>query len=294
MGAMLQRVFNSPPKLTKAPLDIEVRALDWTFTDDIPDFWYDNNAFATMLLAAFSITLPEGEKQFIRSVRHYQAQIRNPDLKRRVKAFIHQEAHHAKVHSELNALLKRKGFAVDKVLEDLKRVIDKERSLSTKAQLALTVTAEHFTAILADYFLNKHPEELDKMHPELASLWAWHAIEEIEHKSVAFDVYMELFGDRRYLRRLMALQTGYISHQMFRHMMMFAKDSGELYKPKSLVKGLWYFAKPGSILWSSSIDFLHFFGRDFHPWHLDNSAAVQEGIRHYLDLSSVSTIRGKV
>ena len=263
-------------------VEIQKRKLSLLFSEAIPDYWYDNNPFATLLWASFSVTLPEGERQFIRSVRYFEDRIEDPELKQRVKEFVYQEGQHAKQHTVLNDFLRSRGFPVDIVLADLQKLIDKERSLPHKAQLALTVTAEHFTAIIADFFLSKHPEELDKMHPQLARLWAWHAIEEAEHKSVAFDVYMSVFGDRPYLKRLMALQTWYISWQMTRHMTMFAHQSRDLYRPDSLLKGAWYFIKPTSIIWSSLPDYLSFFKNDFHPWQNDNRRALRAARGRYL------------
>lgn len=263
-------------------IDLHKRRLELVFSNDIPDVWYDNNPIATMLWASFSVTLPEGERQFIRSVRHFESRVNDPALQERIREFAFQEGQHAKQHSLLNDFLRARGFPVDAVLKDLNKLIEKERALSPKAQLALTVTAEHFTAIIADFFLTKHPEELDKMHPELARLWAWHAIEEAEHKSVAFDVYMTIFGDRSYLNRLMVLQTWYISWQMTRHMALFAKTTGDLFKPKSLVQGLWYFAKPSSLIWSSLPDYLSFFRPGFHPWHIDNRATLALARSRYL------------
>jgi uncharacterized protein len=261
---------------------MEVRSPKFEFRSDIPRNWYDDNPLATMLWAAFSITLPEGEHQFIHSVRHYRDQISDPELKQRVKTFVGQEAHHAKAHDALNAFLKARGYAVDKVLNDLRKLIELERQASPKAQLALTVTAEHYTAMIADFFVSKHPEELDKMHPELARLWAWHAIEEIEHKSVAFDVYMDVIGDRAYLQRMMLLQSFFITRQMATHMWMFARDAGELTKPKSLLKGAWYFLRPSSILWSNALDYARFFKPGFHPWQHDNRIALIKAKRRYL------------
>lgn len=281
-GTTVSSIFSSGNS-DRSPVSLQKRKLELVFSEDIPNVWYDDNPIATMLWASFSVTLPEGERQFIRSVRHFESQVNDPELKARIREFAFQEGQHAKQHSLLNNFLRARGYPVDKVLQDLEKLIEHERALSPKAQLALTVTAEHFTAIIADYFLSKHPEELDKMHPELAQLWAWHAIEEAEHKSVAFDVYMTIFGDRAYLNRLMALQTWYISWQMTRHMALFAKSTGDLFKPASLVKGLWYFARPGSIIWSSLPDYLSFYRPGFHPWQNDNRLALNRARRRYLD-----------
>ncbi len=55
--------------------------------------------------------------------------------------------------------------------------------------LTATTALEHFTATIASQLLvNTYIQELmtDKT---MSTMWYWHAIEENEHKAVAFDVY---------------------------------------------------------------------------------------------------------
>ncbi|HBL85954.1 MAG TPA: metal-dependent hydrolase, partial [Alcanivorax sp.] len=74
--------------------DIQPRRMDFQFDPDMPRYWFAGDQFKTILLTALSCTFPEGERFFVRSVRHYQKQITDPDLRERVKGFIGQEAHH--------------------------------------------------------------------------------------------------------------------------------------------------------------------------------------------------------
>ena len=48
---------------------------------------------------------------------------------------------------------------------------------------------EHFTAILAHELL-ADPRHLAGADRETADLWRWHACEEIEHKGVAYDTWL--------------------------------------------------------------------------------------------------------
>src|SRR5690606_31564916 len=80
------------------------------------------------------------------------------------------------------------------------------KNFSPERQLAATVALEHFTAIMADTVL-RHPHWLADADPHMRRLWRWHALEETEHKSVAFDVYMQVCGGRRLLRRALRLST---------------------------------------------------------------------------------------
>ena len=82
-----------------------------------------------------------------------------------------------------------------------------------RLQLAITVCLEHYTAIIAEYCL-----KADHMHrladPEILKIWLWYALEENEHKTVAFDVYQQIGG--HYLERsLMMIPTTFTLAFMF-------------------------------------------------------------------------------
>jgi predicted metal-dependent hydrolase len=76
-----------------------------------------------------------------------------------------------------------------------------KRHLSPLSQLAFTACFEHFTATFAHILLSRGG--LRPMRAPQRRLWMWHALEEIEHKGVAFDVYIAMGGG--YLRRVLAM-----------------------------------------------------------------------------------------
>ena len=69
--------------------------------------------------------------------------------------------------------------------------------------LAVTAAAEHFTATLAADVLERNTWAEHDIDADARSLWLWHAAEEIEHRHVAFDVYVRLGGG--YLRRVLTM-----------------------------------------------------------------------------------------
>lgn len=95
--------------------------MDFAFPDEIPEFWFNNNALLTMLLTALSSAFPDGERQFIHSVRNYQDKISDPILLKQVRAFIGQEAHHGKEHDALNAMMLKKGYPVARIYKRFKK-----------------------------------------------------------------------------------------------------------------------------------------------------------------------------
>ena len=160
------------------------------FDDDltsIPRDWLADNPAATAISNGINMLFPHGERFFVRSVHHFSDQIEDPDLKSQVKAFFSQEGRHAHAHDRFNEVLRAQGFEIDAFLASYAKIsLWIENRVPAKLNLAGTAASEHFTAILADGAFSKGV--LDTLHPKVQKLLAWHAAEEIEHKSVAFDV----------------------------------------------------------------------------------------------------------
>ncbi|RDI55510.1 metal-dependent hydrolase [Nocardia mexicana] len=163
------------------------------------------------LTALLSGAFPPGEESFIRSVRRYADRITDPVLKKRVAGFIGQEAMHGHQHRALNEKLAAMGYPVVRLLTfdpDSRRqrvIVRLERMLPASVHLAGTAAAEHYTTMLALRVLTSEELQSIPMAPEVRSLLNWHALEELEHKSVAFDVYRAVGGDERTRIGVMAL-----------------------------------------------------------------------------------------
>ena len=278
-AAALQPMPKAAP-FKSEDVGIPVRKMDMTFDDSVPEFWYDNNPLLTLFFGGFSATFPEGEKQFIYTVRAYQDKITEPVLRAQVRGFIGQEAHHSKEHDILNNCMRRKGYDLDTIERHIRSLNEwMQKNQSPAKQLAGTVCAEHITALMADYFLRKDPEALTKVDPSVRTLWAWHAIEETEHKSVAFDVYMQFVGDRGLLRRTMLEMTlMFISLNSY-HTVQLIRQSGRVRDFRMWRKGSRALFKMAGALWS---DYWDFYRRDFHPWQHDNRTAVAAMKQKYL------------
>jgi uncharacterized protein len=178
------------------PSSIPRRQLDLTFDPgEVPRDWYAGDPFISTFLDALSLLFPEGERFFVDSVKRMKDQVADPELRARMIGFVGQEAMHGKQHRAFNDLLIAHGYAVaPKVDAGLRRLLDfGRRRLPARSQLATTCALEHFTAILAEGLL-AHDRMRADMDPSIRALWVWHALEESEHKAVAFDVYRATGG----------------------------------------------------------------------------------------------------
>lgn len=161
-------------------------------------FAVDEDLILSHIAAALSSVFPDGEDFFVRSVRHYRDRITDPELKRQVTGFIGQEAMHGREHRVFNDRLDALGYPTKRYEWLTKRGLAlRERLLSPASNLAATAALEHFTATLAELVLSSEETRDLFGNEEVKNLFLWHALEESEHKAVAFDVYKAVGGSER-------------------------------------------------------------------------------------------------
>lgn len=262
-----------------------VRSPDFKFPEDLPRYWWDNDPVKTLLLAALSSSFPPGEKFFIDSVRHYQDQITDPELNKAIRAFIGQEAHHSKEHKLMNGFLEERGVGLGRLEREVQWFMDWMRTRFTpERQLAHTVAVEHFTALMAEEFLLKF-DALDEMDPRIAPVWAWHAIEESEHKAVAFDVYKSVGGSE--FIRVTEMMVVSVMFPLFTavHLAQLMKADGQLGNLKSWAGALNYmWGKPG-VFRKLIPSYLKYYSPNFHPWNNDARDLVEKAKTRWLPAS---------
>src|SRR5690606_7878267 len=180
-----------------------------------------------------------------------------PKLQQEVKDFIRQEAQHGMVHDQYNDRLRAQGIDVDR-LENIEKYLlfDLMRKyVPKKHTLAVTAASEHMTAIMAHSFFARK-EVLESADPRMRAMYAWHAMEEIEHKSVAYDV-MQKAAKVWYVRRTMAMlevTLGFTIHVMLVTRYMLKADGfGPWARTKLWAKGLWWIYKPFGGLFSAQM-----------------------------------------
>ena len=235
---------------------------------DVPRYWFAGDPFLTRMFDALSLTFPDGERYFIQSVRLFRDQIQDPDLKQRVADFIRQEAQHGIAHDKMNQVMKDQGMPVDQFIQRLNKVFKFElKYRSPQYNIAMTAAAEHLTALMAETFYGEK-ETLQDAHPYVRALFAWHAIEEMEHRDVAFDV-MQQVGNVPEVTRKMALvlTTGLMfGFTLYRANVMLKCDGfNRTQRIKMNVRGLqWLFGKQGKLRKMQS-QYRDWFKLDFHP-----------------------------
>ncbi len=262
--------------LSRKPADVflSARNLEQPDYSKIRKNWFGENAVLTTSTNVFSIYIPRGEKFFIKSVRYFEDQIKDPELQELVKTFIKQEANHYKAHEVFNNGLEHQGIRSIREQHAAEKLFTfMEKWLPKKMQLGITVFDEHLTATGAKLLLESQAlaETLD---PEMRTLWEWHAVEEIEHKSVAFDVY-EAMGCG-YFHRMFSALVGTIIQGIF-----IIGSEGRLLKEQGIKRFGAEGKEAGKILGrvlnlkKLAREFVLYFKPGFHPWDIDDRAFIQ-------------------
>ena len=181
-----------------------------------------------------SMTLPYLEPYLIRSMRVALEFATDEKIIQDVKQFIGQEGQHFRQHQKLNDIL-RETYPAYAGLQEIEDDMEADyqrftKTMSLRFNLAYAEGFEAATCSLARQAL-ENPEPGDT---GMQRLFKWHGTEEVEHRTVTFDIYHHLYGG--YFYRLFVGVFG--QYHFFKYVFRFAnyisKHCPDSDKPKTL------------------------------------------------------------
>ena len=245
-------------------------------------WWNGGDPVATALYNALSATFPKGEAFFVESVRKFRDDA-PPKLAAEIKAFTTQEVMHSREHVAFNKRAHEAGYDLTPLENRVDWRLNMVRERPPIASLAATMALEHFTAILAHELL-RDPRHLGSCDPESAAMWRWHAIEEIEHKGVAYDTWLHATRNWPRFKRwsvkakvMMLVTRNFVVDRTIGSLELLRQDG--LTGPQVWARLFWFaFVRPGMFrrvfaAWAS------FFMPGFHPWNHDDRALIADAER---------------
>ena len=261
------------------PSDLTITPRDRRFGRGMKQarWWINGDAVATAFYNALSSTFPKGEAFFVESVRKFRDGA-PPKLEAEIKAFVTQEVMHSREHVQFNKRALDAGYDLAPLEEKVEQRLAITRAKPPIVSLAATMCLEHFTAILAHELLRDR-RHLGRADPESANLWRWHAIEEIEHKGVAYDTWLHATrawprGKRWKVKaKVMLFVTRNFIVDRTRGTLELLRQDG-ISGPKAWARMFWFaWVRPGMLrkilgAWAS------FFLPGFHPWKHDDRALI--------------------
>ena len=275
----------------RAGASFPVRRMNFNF-DTVPEYWMGGNAGLTHFMTALSALFPAGEKFFIdsvRAVRYHSMLKNNADLQKEISAFIGQEAMHTHEHVGFNASAQKFGHDVDALERHTDTVIQTTRKFMAKlakpigitqemVDLTTTTALEHFTATIASQLLtNSHIQEL-MTDDTMKTMWLWHAIEENEHKAVAYDVFKGVFGKglRAYALRTSSLVISMVILFFIQNYFLWRllKQDKQLNMENLRMIYRYAYSPSKGIITGMGKEMLLYFNPNFHPNDFDTTTLL--------------------
>ncbi|MGH3645893.1 MAG: metal-dependent hydrolase [Micromonosporaceae bacterium] len=256
---------------------VRVRRIRFSYpTGSLRRHYVKGDLVMSHAVAVLSAMFPEGEDFFVRSVRRYADQITDPELRKQVAGFIGQEVTHGREHRALNERLQQMGYPTRAVDRMTRRLLTRvERRLPPLMCLAGTAALEHYTAALAETLLTDPRAQALLGNTEVREMLLWHAVEESEHKAVAFDVYRAVGGTER--MRITAMRmatTGFLTRLVWRTFVSLLRDPAA-YNPVRLVRSLLALRHSPFLSRTVQRRILAYNRKAFHPDDHDDTAILE-------------------
>ena len=257
------------------PADLTITPRDRRFGRAMTQrrWWMGGDPVATAFYNALSATFPKGEAFFVESVRQFREGT-PPRLDAEIKAFVTQEVMHSREHVQFNKRALEAGYDLSGLEARVEWRLSITRARPPIVNLAATMCLEHFTAILAHELL-KDPRHLGRADSESGALWRWHAIEEIEHKGVAYDTWLHATRGWPRGRRwkvkakvMLFVTRNFVVDRSFGTLELLRQDG--ITGARAWTRMLWFaWVRPGMLrkilgAWAA------FFLPGFHPWKQDD------------------------
>ncbi|MDY7224923.1 metal-dependent hydrolase [Hyalangium rubrum] len=267
------------PRFEHRPLDpdnVRPRRTAFSFPHSIPRHWLAGNPVRTHFFNAINLFVVSFEDFMGRVMRSRLSHLKDPDFERQIRGFMGQEATHSFVHAKYLQNLREQGYQIDRYLNVCEHIFSHwfERRLGMLLCVATIAGFEHLTALLAEIILSG--KMMRGAEPSMAEAWEWHAAEEIEHKSLAFDLLMAT--RRSYLLRMVGALLGALVVAGFIGvgLVMLLRQEGLLWRKQTWKDLKELLFGPNRMAVRAVAIFVEYFRPGFHPSQRDTYALAEE------------------
>ncbi len=266
-------------KRVPTPADLAITVRDERFgrTAKPARWWLNGDPVATAWHNALSATFPRGETFFVEAVKAHRDGAPEK-LAGEIRAFVKQEINHTREHIAFNRAATEAGYDISAIEARVAANLELTKDRPAILNLAVTMALEHYTAMMAHDFL-ANPAHFAGASGDTGDMWRWHAIEEIEHKGVAYDTWLHATRNWSRWKRwkvkslMMVIVTkNFIENRVADTLALLAQDgiTGARVKWQLAAYLLW---KPG-IIRRIFPAWLSYFLPGFHPWNHDDRALI--------------------
>jgi predicted metal-dependent hydrolase len=259
------------------PIALKARNVSFSW-EGTPLHWVPGDPFTTHTINVLHLLLPAGERWFVHVYKQVLPLIKDDRLREDVVGFIGQEAMHSQAHDEVLPHLREQGldptpytaqvdWFFEKLLGDRTLPPGGPRRWWLLERVALIAAIEHYTAFLGDWVLNAAALGRRGADPTMLDLLRWHGAEEVEHRSVAFDLFMHVDGGYRRRVRTWALAFSALVFLWQRGARFFMENDPTLVDGKASFKEFRRSGRRGTLPTTGAMlkSIPRYLSRDYHP-----------------------------
>lgn len=197
--------------------DLQVRKMRFAFADyDVPFLWNEENPAFSSMANAVSFLAIGFEKMIVNMIREAMPRITDPAVAEEADAFVRQEGQHSTAHRQhANALIRRYPGLQETLNEVIAEFDRLTVQTSLEYRLAYTADLEATFTPVFKLMLDNDSTLFQPGDDRVASLFIWHFVEEVEHRSSALIIFDSIVGSDAYRMRM--------APSIFRHVMKVIK-----------------------------------------------------------------------
>ncbi|MDC8985607.1 metal-dependent hydrolase [Mycobacterium marinum] len=184
--------------------DLIVRKMRFAFADHyVPFLWNEQNPAFSSMANAVSFLAIAFEKMVVSMISEAKPMITDPAIAEEADAFVRQEGQHSMAHRQHARGLIKSYPALKETLDEVIAAFDDlTASKPLKYRLAYTADLEATFTPAFKLMLDHDDTLFAPGDDRVASLFLWHFVEEVEHRSSALIIYDAVVDDPWYRMRV--------------------------------------------------------------------------------------------
>ncbi|MFD6677400.1 metal-dependent hydrolase [Rhodococcus zopfii] len=201
--------------------DLQIRKMRFGFEDhDVPFLWNEDNPAFSSMANAISFLAVGFEKMIVQMITQAKPLIIDPEVASEADAFMRQEGQHSTAHRQhVKALIDRYP-GLQETLDEVIGAFDKlTAETSLHYRLAYTADLEATFTPVFKLMLDHDSTLFAPGDDRVASLFIWHFVEEVEHRSSALIIFDSIVGSDLYRMRM--------APSVFRHVLKVIEIASE-------------------------------------------------------------------
>ncbi|WP_067699500.1 metal-dependent hydrolase [Nocardia jejuensis] len=193
--------------------DLIVRKMNFAFEDyDVPFLWNEENPAFSSMANAVSFLAIGFEKMIVKMILQTKPLITDPEVAEEADAFMRQEGQHSAAHRQHVRGLIRSYPGLQETLDLVIGEFDRlTAETPLKYRLAYTADLEATFTSVFKLMLDNEASLFRPGDDRVASLFIWHFVEEVEHRSSALIIFESVVGSDLYRMR--------VAPSIFKHVM---------------------------------------------------------------------------